>query len=91
MPCGPFRQQEVEKQKDLTDFELARPGDSLFVPFQWDDCIFQRLLRKDPNMNSASEKSLLMYIRIANIDAFWSRASSTVAKKWETAKDTFNI
>ena len=57
---------EKNKKTDVTDFEVARPGDGLLDLFQCNTCIFRRLLRKDPNMNSASEKSLLMYIRRTN-------------------------
>ena len=37
-------------------------------------------------MTSASEKSLIMYIRRSNLDAFWSRSSSTVAKEMSNCK-----
>ena len=54
------------------DYEFARPGDSLAVPFQCDLCIFRRITDEDPNPTSATNTLLLQYIRRANLDSFWS-------------------
>jgi hypothetical protein len=61
------------------DFHQARNGDHLLVPFECDGCIFSKL-RKGITIASdpAKDRMLLACIRRANLDAFWSRASSTV-------------
>ena len=60
------------------EFEVARPGDHLLTPFQCDTCVFRRLHQRDPEPRSNSDNLLLAFIRRANLDAFWSRASGTV-------------
>ena len=60
------------------DYEFARPGDSLAVPFQCNLCIFRRITNENPKPTSATNTLLLQYIRRANLDSFWSRATSTI-------------
>ena len=60
------------------EFEAARPDDHLLTPLQCDTCVFRRLHQRDPEPRSNSDNLLLAFIRRANIDAFWSRSSSTV-------------
>ena len=67
------------KKPDEQEYEVARPGDSLAVPFQCDLCIFRRVTEKDPKPTSATNNLLLHYIRRANLDSFWSRAPRTIA------------
>ena len=67
-----------DKHRKPTDFKSARPGDGLFVPFECDYCIFHKLRGTDPKLNSPTDDMLMAHIRRANLDSFWSRASSTV-------------
>ena len=48
------------------------------TPFECDICIFRRLRGHDPNFKKQQDLFLLKLIRRANLDAFWSRACSTV-------------
>ena len=59
-------------------FKQARPGDHLLVMFQCDLCVFRKLRRHDPDVSNATDANLLACIRRVNLDAFWSRATSTV-------------
>jgi len=74
---------------DHKEYDVARPGDGLLVPFQCDGCVFRRLRQVVPDMGSHSDRLLLMYIRRANLDAFWSRAPKTVSN--ELGNATRNI
>ena len=65
------------KKPDEDEYEVARAGDSLGVPFQCDLCIFRRITDKDPKPTSATNILLLQYIRRVNLDSFWSRAPRT--------------
>lgn len=56
----------------------ARGGDHLFCPFECDYCSFFRLLGREPFRDDFVDSSLLVYIRRANLDAFWSRRPGTV-------------
>lgn len=60
-----------------SDFLCARPGDHLFCPFECDACAFFRLKRNLPDPKSRTDSLLQIYIRRANLDAFWSRRPST--------------
>ena len=60
------------------DFLCARPGDHLFCPFECDACSFYRLKRRPPDSKSRIDSLLEVYIRRANLDAFWSRRPGTV-------------
>ena len=68
------------KERDKKAFRQARPGDHLLVTFQCDLCIFRKLRRQEcPIQGNPVDANLLACIRRVNLDAFWSRASSTVA------------
>ena len=60
------------------DFMQGRGGDHLFCPFECDDCSFWRLQGRNPNPNIPNDRLLQVYIRRANLDAFWSRRPGTV-------------
>ena len=68
------------KKDDLYRFSRARDGDDLLVPFECDICIFTTLYRRLPQPAAVEPKDALALacIRRINLDAFWSRASSTV-------------
>ena len=61
------------------DYLYARDGDSLICPFECDDCAFTRLTRRIADRNNERDKTLLMCIRRANLDAFWSGKPNTVS------------
>jgi hypothetical protein len=48
-------------------------------PFECDRCIFHKLRGSPPDPRNEKDKLLLACIRRANLDAFWSRSSETVA------------
>ena len=60
------------------DYLKGRDGDHLMCPFECDTCIFRKLKGRNSKSSSESDKLLLEFIRRANMDAFWSRATSTV-------------
>ena len=64
----------------------AREGDALMTPFECDICVFRRLRKQDPNFKRQQDVFLLKLIRRANLDAFWSRARSTVRQNLAKVK-----
>eukprot|EP00978_Attheya_sp_CCMP212_P018428 scaffold50453_cov30-Attheya_sp.AAC.1 len=56
---------------------MAREGDHLMCPFQCDMCHFVNIKKRYPT-HLPGDDALLLCIRRANLDAFWSRESSTV-------------
>jgi len=64
--------------EEAKNFRHARAGDHLFCPFECDYCTFHRLKGRPPDMDNQTDKILMIYLRRANLDAFWSRATSTV-------------
>ena len=60
------------------DFKVARPGDHLFCPFECDYCAFYRLKGHMPVEGNKTDEILQLYIRRANLDAFWSRRPGTI-------------
>ena len=66
-------------ERSSTAFRHARAGDHLFAIFQCDLCVFRKLRGLSPNLSNPKDANLLACIRRVNLDAFWSRASSTVS------------
>ena len=64
--------------KGKTDFLVARAGDHLITPFECDRCVFWKLKNRHSNANNAQDNLLLACIRRSSLDAFWSRATTTV-------------
>ena len=69
-------------EEDLEDdepdrFKHARAGDHLMCPFQCDRCHFVNLQGRFPGARREDD-TLLLCIRRANLDAMWSRETSTV-------------
>jgi hypothetical protein len=62
----------------LDEYLVGRNGDHLLVPFECDLCIFRKLRGYEPSLELEEDKLLLACIRRISLDAFWSRASSTV-------------
>merc|ERR1712071_640350 len=68
------------------EFKHGRNGDHILVPFECDQCIFWKLKGCYPNHSNYQDKLLLDCIRQANLDAFWSRATSTVNRSKQMVK-----
>ncbi|KAI2498168.1 hypothetical protein MHU86_16311 [Fragilaria crotonensis] len=66
------------RPEDPSRFRTGRDGDDLLVSFECDDCIFGKLYHSRPDMESAEDSFAMACIRRINLDAFWSRARSTV-------------
>ena len=60
------------------DYLKARDGDSILVPFECDLCVFRKLRQENPVSSNPQDDLLLACIRRMNLDAFWSRSSSTI-------------
>ncbi len=67
-----------EKEQNPNDYHEARNGDHAIMPFECDTCIFRKLRKRSPDKEREQDKLLLLMIRRANLDVFWSRARSTV-------------
>jgi hypothetical protein len=67
------------KPRAPVEYLVARDGDHLLVPFECNLCIFRKLQRYDPLSTLEQDRLLLACIQRITLDAFWSRASSTVA------------
>ena len=89
-PGGEGDQERVEsawKQvEDVMEYRRARPGDYTSTPFECDLCIFIKLQNRYPSHNAHEDIKLLACIRRANLDAFWSRASTAVGNNARTVK-----
>lgn len=68
---------EVDQEEERERFTRARDGDHLMVPFQCDLCHFRNIQLRDPGSGSR-DGVLLVAIRRAILDSFWSRERSTV-------------
>jgi hypothetical protein len=66
------------KKRNQNAFKEARRGDDLMVQFECDWCVFRKLKGKLPDQTSPQDILLMACIRRATLDAFWSRAGSTV-------------
>ena len=69
--------EEDLREDDPDRFKVAREGDHLMCPFQCDQCHFVNIQGRQPGAR-AQDDTLLLCIRRANLDAMWSRESSTV-------------
>ena len=72
-------------------FTRARPGDHLMTPFQCDWCLFWNLRGHFPDPSSHRDDRLMMCVRRAILDAFWSRESSTVRANLREATRLYGI
>jgi len=69
---------ELLVEGDEDRFVKSRPGDFLMTPFQCEVCHFRNITKRDVDVNSEQDINLIMDIRHANINANWSRETSTV-------------
>jgi len=61
-------------------FLKARNGDHLMVPFQCELCHFRNVYGREPKKINLKDKEFFKFVRRDNLDAFWSREPTTVAK-----------
>ena len=68
------------RKGDQFQFKCARAGDDLMVQFECDLCVFSKLFKRLPNTGQDTSKDAfaMACIRRVTLDAFWSRATSTV-------------
>lgn len=57
---------------------VARNGDNLLVPFQYDLYHFQNLVKRNP-IKSDEDLWLIIGLRRSNLDVFWARKEGTVS------------
>ena len=70
--------EELEQFEEETRFHNGRSGDHLMTPYQCELCHFRNIYSRDPLNCRHSDREALEFFRRASLDAFWSRASSTV-------------
>ena len=66
------------RKSDMGRFTSARNGDNLMVPFECDFCVFGKLFDHVPDLMNEKDVFAMGCIRRVILDAFWSRARSTV-------------
>jgi len=69
-----------EHQWETNKYQHARSGDHLITPFECDRCVFIKLKGRLPIEGAPKDRLLNAAIRRVNLDALWSRETSTVAK-----------
>ena len=70
---------DFEEEEDQLRFREARDGDHYMIPFQCDTCQFVNIRKRSPH-DQEEDRLMLMCIRRAILDSFWSRERSTVSK-----------
>ena len=78
--------EDLEPLSDEKRFLEARNGDHLMTPFQCDLCHFRNVFGRNPIPQKLTDQEALELIRRATLDAFWSRASSTVRRNLSEGK-----
>jgi hypothetical protein len=87
----------IENPAEATRFKEARAGDHLMTPFQCQLCHFRNFMERNPVMSYDLDLFLLEFVVIANLNAFWCRATSTVkanlraAIRMELTADTYGM
>ena len=72
--------------RDLLHFHVGQRGYHIMNPFKCDLCVFRKLSKVDPNLDSATDRLLLGVIWRMNLDVIWSRSSGTVVMNAERAR-----
>lgn len=76
------------RKTDVGRFTSARNGDDLMVPFECDMCVFGKLFDHEPDIVGSEKDAFAMHcIRRVILDAFWSRARSTVEANTSKVKE----
>jgi hypothetical protein len=80
------------RRKSKREYHFARNGDHLMVPFECDFCILAKLRSGSTGMvEPEKDRLLLACIRRANLDSFWSRATSTVVANGDRVKAALRL
>ncbi|KAI2504187.1 hypothetical protein MHU86_10301 [Fragilaria crotonensis] len=79
------------RKSDIGRFTSARNGDNLMVPFECDYCVFGKLFDHEPILTDSKDVFALACIRRVILDAFWSRARSTVDANTAKAREALNL
>ena len=80
------------KSGDRNRYSEARDGDDLLVPFECDYCVFCKLTgRCYLDVGNDKDTNLMKCIRRVILDAFWSRARSTVASNTRTIREMITL
>ena len=77
----------VPRKSDVGRFTSARNGDNLMVPFECDFCVFGKLFEHVPSETNEKDVFAMACIRRVILDAFWSRARSTVDANTAKARE----
>jgi hypothetical protein len=77
----------THKDGDRNRYSNARDGDDLLVCFECDFCVFGKLKSRLPMADSSEDDFLMACIRRVILDAFWSRARSTVNANTSRARE----
>ncbi|CAJ1960068.1 unnamed protein product [Cylindrotheca closterium] len=77
---------EVAMDGDEDRFRVSRVGDFLMTPFQCDICHFRNVMKRNPDICNEKHMLFMQDIRHANINANWSRESSTVKANFAQVK-----
>lgn len=89
--------EELDEHLEGNRFREARAGDHLMTPFQCELCHYRNIFGEEPDYQVAKVRELTEFFRRASLDAFWSRASSTVkgnlseGKRSQRFADRFGI
>ena len=67
-----------DKMRSKDDFQIARNGDHIFIPFECHFYIFLKLKNREPNRDNEKDQLLLKCAQRVILDSFWSRGSSTI-------------
>jgi hypothetical protein len=68
----------ITTKSESDRFKQGRNGDDLMTPFECDYCIFRKLYGRNPVEAGGADNYPMACIRRINLDACWSRATSTV-------------
>jgi hypothetical protein len=71
---------QMAEDDDPGRFKEGREGDHLLCTFQCDGCHFLNIQHRLADVERPADELLLMCIRRASLDAFWSRERSTVGQ-----------
>jgi len=70
---------------------VARDGDHLITPFECDLCVFIKLKNRYPMATCEKDKKLAACIRRVILDAFWSRATTTVGNNLRLVRKLISL
>ena len=80
------------KSSDKNRYSEARDGDDLLVPFECDFCVFCKITGRVFKPDTlTSDDQLMTCIRRVVLDAFWSRARSTVASNTRLFREMISL